>query len=326
MSDIILTSPFNLKIKCFLRHKESMGHNTKAYLSVLRDFDHYCTLHGINSASLTEELVRGWLASMTNNSPKTINNKLAIISQFANYLNHSGHQAYIPTMRRKEHKTYVPYIFTKEQMLLIMHESDKLQAYQGSLLTYTFCIPAIIRTIYSLGLRIHEATSIDNENVNLAAGTIKIKRSKNGQERILPMSESLKGVIKQYKNYRDKLGIKDVDSPQKPFFISPIGKRITDSTLYMTFRKILRKCGIPHIGNKFGPHVHHLRHTFTVHSMANLIKSGKDMYCALPVLSKFLGHSTLSGTEDYIRLTEECFPEMVSKTEMTTSNLFPDIK
>lgn len=323
MSDIIFTSSFNLQIRCFLRQRESMGHNTKSDLPILRNFDYYCTVHDINAKSLTEELIRGWIADQTNNSPKTINNKLSVISQFAQYLNLSGHHAYVPVSRKKEYSNYVPYVFTKEQMKRIMQECDNLLAYQGSLLTYTFCIPAIIRTIYSLGLRIHEATSIDNDDVNLVEGTILIKRSKNGEERLLPINMSLKEVLKQYSNYRNKLRLDDVNNPQKPFFISPIGKRMTDFTLYNTFRRILSRCDIPHLGNKLGPHVHHLRHTFTVHSVGNLIKKGKDMYCALPVLSRFLGHKTLNGTEDYIRLTEEFFPELVAKIEMSTSKLFP---
>ena len=95
-----------------------------------------------------------------------------------------------------------------------------------------------------------------------------------------------------------------------PFFISYTGSKITKGTAYCWFRKILRMAGIPFIGDHRGPRVHDLRHTFAVHSLMKQVRSGRDIYCLLPILSVFMGHKTLAGTEHYVRLTSEIFPEL----------------
>lgn len=56
------------------------------------------------------------------------------------------------------------------------------------------------------------------------------------------------------------------------------------------------------------------------------VKSGKDMYCLLPILSVFMGHKTLLGTESYIRLTSEMFPELNLQIGAISSYVFPSLE
>jgi site-specific recombinase XerD len=51
---------------------------------------------------------------------------------------------------------------------------------------------------------------------------------------------------------------------------------------------------------------------------------GKDIYCALPVLSAYLGHASISATGKYVRLTQDMFPEIVAKTSAIAAYIFPD--
>lgn len=43
-----------------------------------------------------------------------------------------------------------------------------------------------------------------------------------------------------------------------------------------------------------------------------MIKEGKDPYCALPYLSVYLGHTDITNTEIYLRLTMERYDEVIS--------------
>jgi integrase len=107
------------------------------------------------------------------------------------------------------------------------------------------------------------------------------------------------------------------------FFVSAIGKPFTKSTAYSWFKKILRQCGIPHIGKQQGPRVHDVRHTSAVHSFEKMVKSGVDIYCALPILSTFLGHKTIKGTEKYVRMVQEIYPDIIGMVNPVTSFVFP---
>jgi len=51
-------------------------------------------------------------------------------------------------------------------------------------------------------------------------------------------------------------------------------------------------------------------------------ESGIDMYCALPVLSTYVGHSSIQSTEQYLRLTEEFYPEV---TQKTGARVYPEV-
>ena len=111
-----------------------------------------------------------------------------------------------------------------------------------------------------------------------------------------------------------------------PFFISYTGSKITKGTAYCWFRKILRMAGIPFIGDHRGPRVHVSRHTFAVHSLMKQVRSGRDIYCLLPILSVFMGHKTLAGTEHYVRLTSEIFPELNMQIGEVSSYVFPSLE
>ena len=91
------------------------------------------------------------------------------------------------------------------------------------------------------------------------------------------------------------------------------GTRISANSAYNRFKEILEKCGISHLGHNQGPRLHDIRHTFAVHSLQHMVESGLDIYTALPILSVLLGHSSIYATENYVRLTIQLFPDIVTK-------------
>ncbi|WP_274541940.1 tyrosine-type recombinase/integrase [Caldibacillus thermoamylovorans] len=109
------------------------------------------------------------------------------------------------------------------------------------------------------------------------------------------------------------------------FFTQNNGKKYASDTVYKWFRKILWKAGIPHGGKGIGPRVHDFRHSFSVHSLAEMSRKGLDLYYSLPVLSKYLGHSSLEATDKYVRLTSDMYPELMTEVNVLCSFLFPEV-
>jgi site-specific recombinase XerD len=188
-----------------------------------------------------------------------------------------------------------------------------------------FCVPTILRLLYSTGLRISEALSIKNEDVKFDKRYILIRKTKNGCERIVPINDSLFEVLQQYNSYRDKIPVKNVSSPNSFFFIKSDGKYCNAQSVYKWFRQLQTECGIPYTGNHHGPRVHDLRHTFAVHSMVQLAHEGQDLYSSLPIISACLGHKSLSATEQYVRLTGEMYPELISQCSTINAFMYPKI-
>jgi len=117
-----------------------------------------------------------------------------------------------------------------------------------------------------------------------------------------------------------------VNEPDSFLLISPVGKSLSSCTVLSGFKSVLKECGIPYsINRDGGACIHSLRHTFAVHSLAKMVKEGLDIYCALPILSVFLGHKTLKGTETYVRLTREMFPEVLKMQNTITQFVYPEI-
>ena len=140
---------------------------------------------------------------------------------------------------------------------------------------------------------------------------------------MVPVNSSLEEVMKQYETYRNRMPIKSLMDKESFFFVSTVGKPLTKGTVYIWFKKVLRQCGIHHIGKQQGPRVHDIRHTCAVHSFEQMVKSGVDIYCALPILSTFLGHKTIKGTERYVRMVQEIYPDIIGMENPVTAFVFP---
>jgi integrase len=109
-----------------------------------------------------------------------------------------------------------------------------------------------------------------------------------------------------------------------PFFPSRDKGYLSKGGLYDRFRAILFNCGISHGGKGSGPRMHDFRHTFAVHSLGQWVRDGKDIYCMLPTLAAYLGHSNISSTGNYLRLTAEVFPELVEAISKSCGHVIPD--
>ena len=220
---------------------------------------------------------------------------------------------------------FTPYIFTNNQMSQILHRSDELRMYDRHMNNTMFSVPAVLRLLYSTGLRVSEALSIRNTDVKFDKRFIHIRKTKNGCERIVPINEGLCEVLQQYAFYRDKMPVKQVSSPNSFFFIKSDGKYCNAQSIYKWFRLLLTECGIPYTGNHHGPRVHDLRHTFAIHALVQMSHNGQDFYSSLPIISACLGHKSLFATEQYVRLTGEMYPELISQCSPINAFVYPKI-
>jgi integrase/recombinase XerD len=53
-------------------------------------------------------------------------------------------------------------------------------------------------------------------------------------------------------------------------------------------------------------------------------RSGEDLNARLPVLATYLGHQGLDGTQRYLRLTAEIFPELAARLQDRFGDLVPE--
>lgn len=97
----------------------------------------------------------------------------------------------------------------------------------------------------------------------------------------------------------------------------------SNGTAYDRFRRILIRANIPH--GEPGPRLHDFRHSFSVQSLAEMSSQGLNLYCSLPILSRYLGHISLEATEQYVRLTAEMYPELLRQANSLCAYVFPEV-
>ena len=313
--------------KQFLALKKGLGYVSLRTEWVFLEFDKFFIDNNITTLGVTSQQVEQWRATRINDAPSTIYTKYSILSQFCKYMCQVGYDCYIPRMPVNIPKnSFTPHIFSNQEMADIFHSCDNMRLYDNHMSTILFFVPAIIRLIYATGLRISEAISLKNKDVDFNKRCLYVRKSKNGTERIAPLSDSLINVLKQYLHYRDQMPIPRINDTNSYFFVSPEGTNCCQGSVYNWFRKALTLSGIPHIGDHQGPRVHDLRHTFAVHSLVQMAKSGQDLYYSLLLLSTCLGHKSLDATDQYVRLTSEMYPDLLKDQNGICAYVFPKTK
>lgn len=230
-----------------------------------------------------------------------------------------GQEAYIAEpLRPTRHYTFVPYIFTRHELDRIFMEADRLRPHRRS--TLPLVLPVILRILYGCGLRISEATQLQLEHVHWEDGVLEIRNSKFGKDRLAPMSTSLALVCQGYADT-----VHASSSPMTYFFCHRDGGAISPDTIYRGFRDVLWSAGIPHRGKGQGPRIHDLRHSFAVHTLRAAVDRQVDIYAALPILSAYLGHASITATEQYVRLTADAFPEIRQRLDLATGWVIPEV-
>ena len=68
-----------------------------------------------------------------------------------------------------------------------------------------------------------------------------------------------------------------------------------------------------------------LRHTFAVTSFRRLDQAGRDMYDEIPVLSAYMGHDRIYGTEKYLHMTAENSADILGRMEHFNLGIFPEV-
>lgn len=303
----------------FIVFKRSLGYKYEAEASELCRFAKFSTTLELDEPKLTKEIVHFWCTKRPNEGDKNNRRRICTLRQFALYLNSINYEAYIaPPASNTRHYTYIPYIFTHSEIKRIFANSDRLCPRRFS--TLPIVIPVILRTLYSCGLRISEAVNLHNRHVDLQEGIIEIKDSKFGKDRLVPMSQSMVNICRQYYQVLHKHS-----SIDDYFFMKADGDPVTRDNVYRRFREILWESGISHRGKGSGPRLHDLRHTYAVHSLKRAVDSGVDVYCALPILSTFLGHASVEATSQYVRLTANAFPAIRATLDYNCGHVIPEV-
>jgi len=306
----------------FIHEKELRGYKVTQLKWMLLEFDKFFTQTSKKDLFITFGDIKNWAATRTCDKPNTLYQKYCAMADFCRYMCLLGYECYIPRRPRKYSSNYIPTIFTHEQIRAIFNASDKMVMKEHHAKSIMIIMPALLRVLYSTGIRISEGLSILNKDVDFDRKVIVINNTKNRCQRLAPVNSSLEQVLRQYISYRDRIPSPGIANPTSFFFVSATGNPCSRRTVLTYFHRIIEECGIPRRCDQRGPMVHEIRHTSAVHSLIKLTQDGVDLYCSLPVLATFMGHKKVLDTETYVRLTQEMYPEVLKMNAEVTDQVY----
>lgn len=284
---------------------------------VLAQFVEHCRQDGYADGSILQEAVEGFLYGR-HLKASTIRREEIILRDLSEHARQFGWLAWAPpTLTRvKTRHRPPPYVFSDEEIRRLFHAIDTQSLSESS--NCALVDPVLFRVLYATGLRISEALNLQLRDVDHERGTIEVRDSKNRENRVVPVTPRLADRLQVYVAAA-------LPAPVPGDYLFHTGNPSTpadQSTIYNRFRRYLADADIPHFAPG-GPHIHSLRHGFAVQNLRRWAAGGSDLAVMLPFLSAYMGHADLRGTQYYLRLTADAYPDVVALAQAGFGYVIP---
>jgi integrase/recombinase XerC len=147
---------------------------------------------------------------------------------------------------------------------------------------------AILETMYSAGLRVSEVVGMNDGDLDLDEGLVRI-RGKGRRERFSPLGSFALKALTRWVAKRT-LSPKEPTNELAPIFTNRFGRRLTTRSVARMLEKYLKTSGLD---LRTTPHT--LRHSFATH----LLDRGADIRS----VQELLGHKSLVTTQIYTHIS-----------------------
>lgn len=282
----------------YLTVRRSVGYKLDDAGRVLRSFVAFAEQAG--AVRIRTELAVRWATLPVNASPIWLAHRLSAVRGFARYLHTIDPATEIPPadlLSAPGYRPASPYLYSDAEIAALMAAARRLTP---PLRSATF--ETLIGLLAVTGIRIGEAMRLDRDDIDWAGAVLVVRSSKFGRSREVMCHDSTIDALTTYNVRRDQLCPRPTS---RSFFVSSRGTRLIHNTVYPTFHELLGLAGVEQGTHPRPPHVHDLRHSFTVRTLIRWYRDGGDLQVRLPLLSTYLGHINPASTFWYVSAVPE---------------------
>ncbi len=154
----------------------------------------------------------------------------------------------------------------------------------------------VIDVLYSTGCRVSELCDINISDIDLDENYLKLK-GKGSKQRIVPIGSMLYKNLMQYLNVRETF----LQNRGEPLFLSKSKNKLDRTAVFRIIKKTAKNISL-----QTDVHPHTLRHSAATH----MLEGG----CDLRTVQEFLGHSSVSTTQIYTKVTKEFLEEAFTES------------
>jgi integrase/recombinase XerD len=271
-----------------LYSKGLSDNSVKAYISDLYNLFIENKVTDVNSANLNNLI---YLISKKTYSPNTKKRKLSVIKQFVKWFN-TNHQQKLIILEDIKIKSG-----QKLPETLSILEIDKMINYFKLDSFLSSRNRTIIDFMYSTGCRVSELCNVKISDLDFDDDYVQLT-GKGSKQRIVPIGSKLKENLVLYLDTRN---LKDPKNLSPLLFLSKSNNRLDRTAIFRLIKSTALNTGV-----KINVHPHTLRHSAATH----MLEAG----CDLRTLQEYLGHTSVSTTQIYTKLTKEFLNEVFNES------------
>ena len=272
----------------YLTYEKGLSENTvDAYKSDVIKFTQYADLNNLNKNVITNYFFELSEFNYSNTSKQRM---YSSIKQFLKYLNNSGFvdNFEIENIKFKS-ELKLPEVISVTQI-------DSMINYYNHNSFLTSRNLTIIDFIYSTGSRVSEVINVNISDIDTKESFVRLE-GKGSKQRIVPLGSLLINNLTEYLKLRDS--IENLESSK--LFLSKSFKKLDRSAIFRIVKSTALKLGL-----NVDLHPHTLRHSAATHML--------ERGCDLRTVQEFLGHSSVSTTQIYTKVTKEFLEEAFTES------------
>ena len=275
-----------LQFTNFLKFKKGLSANTiSAYESDITQFLEFTGENIINN-DLIELFITSELNDKSDNSKIR---KISSINQYIDWFNldNKEYQIVIEKVSLKK-GSYLPETISVSDINRLINIYDHSNYMNSRNLT-------LIDFMYSTACRVSELCDVRVSDLDFEEDFVKLF-GKGSKQRIVPIGSELKINLSKYLKFRNEL------NTQEPYlFLSKNMNQLDRSAIFRIIKKSATLSD-----NALSVHPHTLRHSAATH----MLEAG----CDLRTLQELLGHTSVSTTKIYTKLTKEFLVEIFKES------------
>jgi len=313
-----MSAPIDLRSKVddYLAERRRLGFELRNMALALVSFASYAEYVG-HQGPLTTDVMADWARQdkAQNHSLGTWARRLKVLRPFTRWLRQFEPHTEVPdaSIFGPVPGRVAPHIYREAEIVELLVAARGLNP-QGGLRPATYEI--LFGLIASAGLRVSEALSLLDTDVDLSDGTLMVRQTKFAKSRLLPLHPSTVEALVRYRQLRSQQVQTTTDTP---FFVGTRGHRLgqplSDRQVHRVFNELRDQLGWVDRGAHGHPRIHDLRHSFAVRRLMLWHEQGIDVDQAMLTLPTYLGHAKISNTYWYLTGVPELMALAGSKFE-----------
>jgi integrase len=300
------TSKIAPQMREFEQYQLASGRWSENYNVHLTLFDRHCVANFSESVLLTQEMLDSWCTQRETEANNSCRARIYPVISFVRYLQKRGlTDVSVPTIPRKENRTYIPHAFTTEELQNFFDACDTIVSYSETeeQISQRLTVPVFFRLLYSSGIRTNEARMLRKGNVDLVHGVLNIEYSKGHDQHFIVMHDSMLRLMREY-----DAAIKKMYPDRLYFFPARDGKCHTKQWVSVNFKRLWER------NNRSYAVPYEFRHNYAIENINSWIDDGFDFNQKLYSLSKSMGHSVVESTKYYYSLVPRLADVMAALT------------